>query len=85
MEKRRYEAVMLKEIALPRATKEMIATAVSAANRCGYCIEHHVAFMVGADVDPKLARSLASDHATARLDQLPGLRGLWSPPRPAPP
>ncbi len=36
-----YLAIMYGPSPLPRSQREMIATAVSSANGCGYCVSHH--------------------------------------------
>lgn len=69
MEKGRYQTVMLAPSALTRAEKEMIATAVSAANRCGYCVHHHKASMLEAGVDPRVAQAIAEDYTAAGFDE----------------
>ncbi|MDH3690028.1 MAG: carboxymuconolactone decarboxylase family protein, partial [Gammaproteobacteria bacterium] len=69
MENRRYQAVMLDTSELTRATKEMIGAAVSAANNCDYCVQHHVSMMVEAGVDPSTAWQVADDYTQARVDE----------------
>ncbi len=66
-EQRRYNTVMLEETALTRAEKEMIACAVSAANRCRYCIAHHTAMLIEAGTDAGLANAIADDYPAADL------------------
>jgi len=68
MEGRRYETLMVAPSALSRGEKELIAIAVSAANRCHYCVRHHVAAAVAAGVARALAEAVAADHAGAALD-----------------
>lgn len=68
MEKRRYQTVILAETRLSRGEKEMIATAVSAANRCAYCVHHHKQSMIEAGVEEVIATAIATDYRTADLD-----------------
>ena len=68
MEKRRYQTVILADTNLTRGEKEMIATAVSAANRCAYCVHHHKQSMVEAGVGEDTANAIATDYRTADLD-----------------
>ena len=69
LEQRRYEQIMVVKSALPRTIKEMIAATVSAANRCDYCVEHHVALMVEAGIEPDKAWQVADDYRRAGLDE----------------
>ena len=69
LEQRRYEQLMVAKSALPRPIKEMIAATVSAANRCDYCVEHHVALMAEAGIKPKRAWQVAEDYRRAGLDE----------------
>jgi uncharacterized peroxidase-related enzyme len=69
MEMRRYQTVILAPSHLSRAEKEMIATAVSAANRCAYCVHHHRQMMVEAGVVEEMAAAIAKDYMTADLDE----------------
>ena len=68
MEGRRYQTVMLDETALTRAEKEMIATVISAKNRCAYCWKHHMQSVVDAGGNPRVARQLVDDFANADID-----------------
>ena len=68
VEARRYQVLMLDESELTRAQKEMIATAVSAKNRCEYCYTHHMASMINAGIEASLARSIRDDYTTAAID-----------------
>lgn len=68
MEKRRYQTVILADTRLSRGEKEMIATAVSAANQCAYCVHHHKQSMIEAGIDVETASTIASDYRTADLD-----------------
>lgn len=68
MEGRRYQTVMLDETDLSRAEKEMIATVVSAKNRCTYCWKHHMQSVVDAGGNPRVARQLVDDYANADID-----------------
>lgn len=50
---RSFEAVMLRETALPRQLKEMIAVVVSNANSCKYCVDAHSSFLIPLGFDQK--------------------------------
>ena len=68
VEARRYQVLMLNESELSRAQKEMIATAVSAKNRCVYCYTHHMASMINAGIEASLAQAIRDDYTTAAID-----------------
>ncbi len=58
---------------VPRAHKEAVATAISAANRCPYCVDAHVMMLHAAGAHG-VAAALAGDGAPAD----PGLRAVVS-------
>ena len=68
MEGRRYQTVMLDRTTLTRQEKEMIATVVSAKNRCAYCWKHHMRSVINAGGNPRVARQLVDDYANADID-----------------
>lgn len=69
MEKQRYQTVMLAASRLTLAEKEMIATAVSAANRCAYCVHHHRQMMIEAGVGEETAKAIAEGDRPTELDE----------------
>jgi uncharacterized peroxidase-related enzyme len=60
--------VMLGDSGLTKAQREMIAVAVSAANRCHYCIVAHSAAVRKLTKDPQLAEQLATNYRYAELE-----------------
>lgn len=61
-----YNGLMLGESELSKAEREMIAVAVSAENRCFYCLASHGASLRQLTGDPALAEAVAANyrHAT---------------------
>jgi uncharacterized peroxidase-related enzyme len=59
--------LMLGSSGLSRLEREMIATAVSAQNRCFYCITVHGAAVRELSGDPVLGESMAMNYRAARL------------------
>ena len=74
MERRRYQTVMVDDSTLTRAEKELIAVAVSAANRCRYCLVHHAAMAIEAGAERAAVETIAADPRGARL--APRLRAM---------
>ena len=60
--------LMLGASALSRLEREMIATAVSAQNRCYYCITAHGASVRTLSGDPILGEQIVMNYRAARLD-----------------
>jgi uncharacterized peroxidase-related enzyme len=61
--------LMLGDSGLSRLEREMIATAVSAQNRCYYCVTVHGATVRGLADDPVLGETLAMNYRAARLSK----------------
>ena len=64
---RMYDELMLGASGLTKLEREMIAVAVSAANRCYYCLVAHGAAVRKLSGDPELGEMLAFNHRVAEL------------------
>lgn len=64
-----YITLMYGRSPLSRAEREMIATAVSAANDCGYCVAHHGEALRVHAKDDALVSAIARDYRTAPLGE----------------
>lgn len=62
-----YNDLMLGESELSKAEREMIAVAVSAENRCLYCLVAHGAALRQLTGDPALAETIAANYRLAPL------------------
>lgn len=62
-----YNTLMLAKGGLTRLEREMIAVAVSAINRCWYCLVAHGAAVRVMSQSPELGEALALDHRYAKL------------------
>jgi uncharacterized peroxidase-related enzyme len=62
-----YNDLMLGESGLSKLEREMIAVAVSAENRCLYCIVAHGAALRELSGDPALAETIAANYRAADL------------------
>ncbi len=62
-----YLAIMYGPSPLPRSQREMIATAVSSANGCGYCVSHHAEALRVTAKDDRLVATVARDYRQAPL------------------
>jgi len=58
---------MSAELPLTRQQHEMIATVVSASNRCFYCTESHTEFLRRVTLSAELAQAIRADHRTAPI------------------
>ena len=63
-----YNDLMLGESGLTKLEREMIAVAVSAVNRCYYCLVAHGAAVRELSGDPELGERLVMNYRTADLD-----------------
>jgi uncharacterized peroxidase-related enzyme len=63
-----YNDLMLAPSGLTKAEREMIAVAVSAENRCVYCLTAHGAALRQLTGDPALAEVIAQNWRAARLE-----------------
>lgn len=63
-----YNDLMLAPSGLSKAEREMIAVAVSALNRCHYCLTAHGAALRALTGDPALAETIAQNWRAAPLD-----------------
>ncbi len=63
-----YNDVMLAESGLTKLEREMIAVAVSAVNRCFYCLVAHGAAVRELSGDPALGEALVMNYRVADLD-----------------
>jgi uncharacterized peroxidase-related enzyme len=63
-----YNNLMLAPSGLTKAEREMIAVAVSALNRCHYCLTAHGAALRQLTGDPALAETIAQNWRAAPLD-----------------
>jgi len=63
-----YNDLMLAPSGLSKAEREMIAVAVSAENKCVYCLTAHGAALRQLTGDPILAETIAQNWRVARLD-----------------
>jgi uncharacterized peroxidase-related enzyme len=66
-----YNDLMLAPSGLTKAEREMIAVAVSALNRCHYCLTAHGAALRALTGDPALAETIAQNWRAAALDARP--------------
>ena len=64
---RAYDELMLAPSGLSKLEREMIAVAVSAANRCYYCLVAHGAAVRKLSGDPQLGEMLAFNYRVAEL------------------
>ncbi len=64
-----FGALMSPELPLMRQQHEMIATVVSASNRCHYCTESHTEFLRRVTLNAALARAIRADHRTAPISE----------------
>jgi uncharacterized peroxidase-related enzyme len=64
-----YNDLMLAPSGLSRLEREMIAVAVSAHNRCYYCLVAHGAAVRQLSGDPPLGELMVMNYRTARLSQ----------------
>ena len=64
---RAYDELMLAPSGLSKLEREMIAVAVSAANRCYYCLVAHGAAVRKLSGDPQLGEMMAFNHRVAEL------------------
>src|SRR3974390_476564 len=64
-----YNDLMLAPSGLSKLEREMIAVAVSAHNRCYYCLVAHGAAVRQLSGDPPLGELMAMNYRTARLSQ----------------
>ena len=62
-----FGALMSADLPLTRQQHEMIATVVSASNRCFYCTESHTEFLRRVTLTAELARAIRADHRTAPI------------------
>ncbi len=63
-----YNDLMLGESGLTKLEREMIAVAVSAENRCHYCLVAHGAAVRALSGDPALGEALVTNYRAAPLD-----------------
>ncbi len=63
-----YDELMLAPSGLTKLEREMIAVAVSATNRCYYCLVAHGAAVRKLSGDPQLGEMLAFNYRVAELD-----------------
>ena len=66
---RLYDELMLGPSGLSKLEREMIAVAVSASNRCYYCLVAHGAAVRKLSHDPQLGEMLAFNYRVAPLDE----------------
>jgi uncharacterized peroxidase-related enzyme len=64
-----YNDLMLAPSGLSKLEREMIAVAVSAQNRCYYCLVAHGAAVRALSVDPVLGELMAMNYRAARLSK----------------
>jgi uncharacterized peroxidase-related enzyme len=64
-----YNDLMLAPSGLSKLEREMIAVAVSAENRCYYCLTAHGAAVRGLSDDPVLGELMVMNYRAARLDR----------------
>ena len=64
-----YNDLMLAPSGLSKLEREMIAVAVSAENRCYYCLTAHGAAVRALSGDPVLGELMAMNYRAARLDR----------------
>ncbi len=63
-----YLRIMFGQGGLSRRQREMIAVAVSAENKCGYCVAHHSAALRNYVNDDRFIESLTNSPETATAD-----------------
>lgn len=63
-----YNDLMLGASAISKLEREMIAVAVSAVNRCYYCLVAHGAAVRALSGDPQLGEALVMNHKVAKID-----------------
>jgi uncharacterized peroxidase-related enzyme len=61
-------ALLVPELPLSRRDHELVATAVSATNRCQFCRGHHAEFLRRVTLEEDLVEALLRDPASAPLD-----------------
>ena len=66
---RLYDELMLAPSGLSKLEREMIAVAVSAANRCYYCLVAHGAAVRKLSGDPQLGEMMAFNYRVAQLSE----------------
>ena len=66
---RAYDELMLAPSGLSKLEREMIAVAVSAANRCYYCLVAHGAAVRKLSGDPQLGEMIAFNYKVAELPE----------------
>jgi len=64
-----FGSLMSPDLPLTRRQHEMIATVVSAANRCLYCRESHAEFLRIVSMDDALVEAVRTDFRTAAVDE----------------
>src|SRR6202020_3357008 len=64
-----YNDLMLAPSGLSKPEREMIAVAVSAENRCYYCLTAHGAAVRALSADPVLGELMVMNYRAARLDR----------------
>ena len=64
-----YNDLMLADSGLSKLEREMIAVAVSAVNKCYYCLTAHGAAVRQLSGDPELGEQLVMNYRAARLDE----------------
>ena len=64
-----FGALMSPDLPLSRRQHEMIATVVSATNRCYYCTTAHAEFLRRVTLDDTLVEAIRRDHRTAPIDE----------------
>ncbi len=65
-----YMHVMFAKGALNRRQCELVATVVSAANRCDYCVNHHAEALNAYLKDRALVEQIASDYTQVALEPM---------------
>ena len=63
-----YNEIMLSDSGLSKLEREMVAVAVSSANRCYYCLVAHGAAVRTLSGDPELGEMMALNYRVAKLD-----------------
>ena len=63
-----YNDLMLGDSALSKLEREMIAVAVSAVNKCYYCLVAHGAAVRQLSGDPQLGEALVMNYRVAKID-----------------
>jgi uncharacterized peroxidase-related enzyme len=62
-----YLAIMYGKSSLTRIQREMIATVVSAANNCAYCVTHHGEALLHLSKNAELVRQIKKDFSKVNL------------------